>query len=407
MKKVVMVLLTLLLSLNLAAAEEQAPLSIRVDKDEAAIVEGGNRFALDLYGRLGGKEGNLFFSPSSIHTALAMTYAGARAGTAEQMAKVMRYGKGDAFFTAYGRVIRNTRPGSEGKFELDVANALWLQEDKPFLRPFLDINTKYFHAGLFDVDFQTNFEAVRKRINKWVEEKTKDKIKNLLAKGSLNAMTQMVLTNAIYFKGDWLHSFKKRSTHDAKFHVSPGREIDVRMMTQTGRFGYLETDQLQALRMPYKGEELSMVVLLPRKKDGLAAMEKSLTMRNLFDWIEKVRKEQKIKVFLPKFRMDYLISLGKNLAEMGMMDAFTSKADFSGMTGSRDLFISAVIHKAYVDVDEKGTEAAAATAVVLEKAPPMPRTKPLPVFRADHPFIFLIRHEKTGAILFLGRVAKL
>jgi serpin B len=372
---------------------------------EKDVVKGCNDFGLELYRKICGEKGNIFFSASSIHTALAMTYAGAREKTAAEMAKTLHYGKGAKFYSDYGEVIQKTVAGKDAGYELNIANALWLQQGKPFLGEFLKLNTDHFKAGLEAVDFRTAFEAARKQINKWVEDKTNEKIKDLLPPGSLDALTRMVLTNAIYFKGDWASQFKKTATKDMDFNVSASEKVKSAMMYQQEKFGYTETEDLQALKMPYKGKELSMVVLLPRKVDGMAGLEKSLSSDVLDGWLKRMRFPRKVKVFFPRFKMEYKMKMNKILKEMGMPEAFSMKADFSGMTGSKDLFISGVFHKAFVKVDEKGTEAAAATAVVMTlKSAAMPR--PIPVFKADRPFIFMIRHEKTGMILFMGRVTK-
>jgi serpin B len=389
------------------AAEAQAARRPRVKPKpagaEGAIVQGNNRFGLELYGQIRREEGNLFFSPSSIHTALAMTYAGARGGTAAEMARTLHYGEGEQFFAEYGKAIKETVAGKDAKYELNIANALWLQQDKPFLEPFLTCNKQHFGAGLFDVDFKRRFEAARATINKWVEGKTKQKIKDLLPPGSLDAMTRMVLTNAIYFKGDWASQFKKAATREMDFHVSPDRKVKAKMMFQSERFGYTETPDLQALKMPYAGKELSMVVLLPKRTDGLAKVEKSLTTDSLAAIVGRLRFPRKVQVHFPRFKMEYKMKMRPILSKMGMPQAFSGKADFSGMTGSQDLYIDDVYHKAFVKVDEEGTEAAAATAVVMRLKSVAP-SRPL-VFKADHPFCFLIRHEKTGMILFAGRVA--
>ena len=217
----------------------------------------------------------------------------------------------------------------------------------------------------------------------------------------LNAATRLVLTNAIYFKGDWATQFKKDRTQDEPFTLLNGSTVQTPMMNQKARFGYAETDAIQVLEMPYVGEELTMVVLLPRKTDGIGELEKGLTTENLAQWLDKAHKREVI-VAMPKFKMTSKFSMADVLRTMGMMDAFTPAADFSGMTGRRDLFISAVIHQAYVDVNEEGTEAAAATAVTMTLTAALP-TQP-PVFRADHPFLFLIRDKASGSILFLGRL---
>ena len=368
---------------------------------DQAVVQGCNAFGLALYRQIRTEKGNLFFSPSSIHTALAMTYAGARGNTAAEMAKTLRYGKGKEFFAAYGKVLARTAAGKDAKYEFNVANALWLQHDKPFLKPFLALNAEHFGAGLFDVDFKRQFEAARGRINKWVEGKTKEKIKDLLPPGSLNPRTRMVLTNAIYFKGDWASQFKKTATRDMDFRVAPGRTVKVPMMYQSGKFAYTATGEIRAIKMPYKGDDLSMVVLLPRQPGDLTKFEASLTAKSLDAIIARLRRPRKVLTYFPRFKTEYKMKMKPILKKMGMGEAFSMRADFSGMTGSQDLFIADVYHKAFVKVDEKGTEAAAATAVGMP-ANGGSRT----VFKVDHPFIFLICHEKTGMILFLGRITE-
>jgi serine protease inhibitor len=234
-----------------------------------------------------------------------------------------------------------------------------------------------------------------------VEKKTNSKIKNLIGPGALDSMTRLVLTNAIYFKGNWARQFEEKRTHDAPFTLTDGRKIEVAMMNQKAEFNYMETDTFQALDLPYVNEELSMVIMLPKKFDALDEFERTFTQDNLTQWLAKIHKRE-VVVFVPKFKMTSQFSMADVLKSMGMIDAFSSNADFSGINGKRDLCISAVIHKAYVEVNEEGTEAAAATGVVMRLTSIGP---PIPVFRADHPFIFIIRDKLTGSILFIGRVA--
>ena len=382
------------------------------------VAQGNNAFAVGLYQQLQGGEGNLFFSPYSISTALAMTYAGARGRTQDQMAQTLCYPTTaevvqklglagepltqEQFAEAFGRIIKDLNArGGKGKYELRVANALWGQQGYEFLRAFTQLVEKQYGSKLQEVDFVAAVEKARRTINSWVEKKTNDKIKDLIGPGVLNAATRLVLTNAIYFKGNWASQFKKDRTTDGPFTLLNGRKVQTPMMNQKARFGYAETDSLQVLEMPYAGEELSMVVLLPRKTDGIGELEKDLTAENLAQWLDKAPNREVI-VTMPKFKMTNKFSMSAVLASMGMKDAFTAAADFSGMNGGRDLFISAVIHQAYVDVNEEGTEAAAATGVAISLTAALPdRT---PVFRADHPFLFLIRDKASGSILFLGRV---
>ena len=376
--------------------------------DSSVIVTGNNQFAVDLYQKLRDTEGNLFFSPYSISTALAMTYAGARGRTESQMADVLHFPVSEAgreqFAAAFGKIIKDlNEKGKEGNYQLSVANALWGQKGYEFVDEFVELVNSNYDGRLSEVDFAGATEAARKIINGWVEEKTNDKIKELIKPGLLDAMTRLVLTNAIYFKGNWASQFEKDRTAPAPFYLSNGDKIEAAMMNQTGKFFYMQADNFKALELPYVEDELSMVVFLPNKANGLGEFEEKLTNDNLSKWIADLEKSRvEVKVSIPKFKMTNRFSLASVLRSMGMTDAFSSSADFSGMSGRRDLYISAVIHQAYVDVNEEGTEAAAATAVTMKLLSTMPA--PTPVFRADHPFVFVIRDNNTGSVLFVGRV---
>jgi serpin B len=377
-----------------AAAPEEA--------EVATVVQGNTEFALDLYARLRKADGNLFLSPYSISTALAMTYAGARGETAAQMADVLYFSLNQEelhpAFTALETSIETV--GESTGCTLNVANALWGQAGYGFLPEFLALTQEHYGAGFHEVDFARATEQARQTINAWVADHTGRKIKELLRQGDVSPATVLALTNAIYFKGDWASRFDSGATADAPFRISEAEETLVPMMRQTRKFGLYEGDGLDVLELPYVGDRLSMVILLPKEVDGLAAVEEALNWENLEKWLGQLR-EQPVRVSLPRFKLDTRFELSKTLEAMGMVDAFSSaKADFSGMTGRRDLFISLVVHQAEVDVNEEGAEAAAATAVLMRKGP-------LPAaFTADHPFCFLIRDKETGSILFLGRVMK-
>jgi serpin B len=382
------------------------------------IVDGNNKFALELFAKLQSTKGNLFFSPYSISTALAMAHAGARNETESQITEMLHFPVSanrrtesaskllldrQQFALTFGNIIKDlNNRGRKGNYTLTVANALWGQKDYGFLKEFLELIESSYDGGLNEVDFVRAAETARKTINAWVEKKTNDKIKNLISEGVLDSMTRLVLTNAIYFKGNWARQFEEKRTQDAPFTLSDGQKINAATMNQKAEFGYMETDTFQALELPYVDEELSMVILLPKKFDALDEFEKTLTPEILTQWLIKIHKRE-VVVFLPKFKMTSQFSLASVLESMGMEDAFSSNADFSGINGKRDLFISAVIHKAYVEVNEEGTEAAAATGVVMRLTSVGPA--PIPVFRADHPFLFLIRDNLTDSILFIGRVA--
>jgi serpin B len=371
--------------------------------DTKAVVKGNTEFALALYRQLRGQKGNLFISPYSISTALAMTYAGARGQTAEEMARALNFPSGhQRLHTAFAKLLVDLNgDGKKRGYQLSVANALWGQKNFGFLPDFLNLTRDSYGAGLNEVDFQGATEEARKTINAWVEKQTQDKIKDLLQPGVLNASTCLVLTNAIYFKGFWDSQFNKKATQQRPFHLQGGESVKVPLMYQKGKFRYLDGGDFQALELPYQGKDLSMVILLPKKADGLAALEEKLTASNLAGWLGRLHRDE-VHVTLPRFKMIREFRLRGALAALGMRRAFApGQADFTGMSGSgRKLFVSEVIHKAFVDVNEEGTEAAAATAVIVKKEAAAEPT----VFRADHPFLFLIQDLRTGSVLFLGRL---
>ncbi|HUT36844.1 MAG TPA: serpin family protein [Planctomycetota bacterium] len=370
--------------------------------NQAALAASNNAFALDLYARVRGQEGNLFFSPYSISSALAMTYAGARGNTATQMAKALHFDLEAAkLHEAFGRLTSDLNAaGKKAEFELAVANALWTQQGYEFRSDYLDLMKSAYGASPHPVDFEKATEAARQTINRWVEEQTRDKIKDLIPKGTLSEMARLVLTNAIYFKGRWASEFFADDTRDRPFTLASGEKVTARTMHHMAHFPLFQGDGFQALALPYKGDALSMVILLPAKADGLPALEKALSAESLAKWIAAM-KAQNVLVALPKFKATTTLLLADTLKAMGMADAFRlPPADFSGMTGKKDLFISQVIHKAFVDVNESGTEAAAATAVIMETG----RAPEFVGFTADHPFLFLIRDNRSGSILFLGRL---
>jgi serpin B len=378
------------------AADPALPADVRT------LVEGNTAFALDLYARLRQKDGNLFCSPYSISTALGMTYAGARGETAEEMAKVLHFRLNQQRLHPAFAGLRTQLQGAgqKHKYQLQTANRLWGQKGYGFLPDFLKTIQDNYGAGLKEVDFVHASEEARHTINAWVEEQTQDKIKELIQRGMLTSDTRLVLTNAIYFKAAWIRPFEPKQTKDGDFALADGKKVPAKLMRGHNRTNYFKGDTFAALELPYEKHDLSMIVLLPNEADGLPALEKRLTTANLTQWLGKLSDHQ-VDVTLPKFKLTSEFLLEDVLSKMGMPIAFDGrKADFSGMTTQERLFISHVIHKAFVDVNEAGTEAAAATAVLMERlsAPP-PAT-----FRADHPFVYLIRDRRTGSILFLGRV---
>jgi len=407
--------------LGLLALVVAAPaFAIRAMPPQRMVADQNNVFATELYTKLSETKGNVFFSPYSISTALAMTYAGARGNTADEMAKTMHFTLSNTlprrrrgmmslhqgFKLLQADILRKPRRLQEGQTppELNIANALWPQKDFAFLPGYLKLVGENYDSELKNLDYATDPDAARKVINDWVAKKTKEKIKDLLPPKSLDKLTRLVLTNAIYFKGGWQHQFDKEDTSKEAFWTSADKSIEVPTMHQTERFGYRETDTYQALTLPYAGNTKHMMIILPKKRDGLAELEKDMTWKKMAT-MARPGPMAKVQVSLPKFKFTSQFSLGETLQVMGMKEAFTRTADFSGMTGTKDLYISKVIHKAFVDVNEEGTEAAAATAVVITLKG-MPRPEEPKVFTADHPFLFVIRDNTTGAILFMGRVVK-
>lgn len=378
--------------------------TISLGNDEQAVVKANNQFAIDLYSNINGN-GNVFFSPFSIFDALSMTYAGARNETEEQMAKVLHITLPQgSFHRAFSKIIEEMKYSvQKNEYTLKIANALWGQKGFHFLNSFLSLVKNRYDGNVFSVNFSNGMETAQK-INDWVDNQTNGKIKKII--GKINPLTRLILTNAVYFKGEWSSGFATATTEPSTFYVNPKQEVKVSMMYQEGKFSYMENSALQALEMPYKGGNLSMVVLLPKNKYGIDEVEKALSVSNLKRWLSGM-KEQKVKVYFPKFELKTSYDLKNTLTSMGMSNAF-SNADFSGMDGAKDLCISKVIQKAYVEVNEKGTEAAAVTAVVaVLTCSPNYHPPEIPIFRADHPFVFFIIDKPTGAILFMGKITKI
>ena len=372
-----------------------------------ALVEGNTAFALQLYGKLRSTEGNLALSPYSISSALAMTYAGARGQTARQMEQALHFDRSkNDLHPLFGRLDKALN-AAQGNNELNIANSIWPQAKYPFRQEFLSLLKKDYGATVTPLNYEREAEAARVTINQWVDDKTRHKIAEIIGPRVLDESTRMVLVNAIYFKGTWATPFPEYATRPDKFYSKPDTTATVPFMHKHGQFSYGENDQLQLIALPYVGRKLEMLILLPRSRDGLGQLENSLTGASLSAWTSGMRDEQ-VEVALPKFKMSSGFDLAQTLKALGVKDAFDSeKADFSGMDGKPHwLYISAVLHKAYVDVNEKGTEAAAATAVVTMLGAARPPVEPPREFRADHPFLFVIRDSTTGSILFMGRVTK-
>jgi serpin B len=400
--KRVAVLLVLLPVLALPA-RGATPSDSHVPDDVQTLVQGNNAFAFDLYARLRQQEGNLFCSPYSISTALAMTHAGARGTTAEEMARVLHFSLDSGrLHPAFAELIRGLNGhGLPRDYQLSVAQSLWGHAGLPVRPEFESLIRTHYGARLRVVDFEHHTEQARRQINRWVEDRTSDKIRELLHKGDVDALTRMVLVNAIYFRGAWQKPFAEDATQNDAVFQAGGKQVKAALMNQTEEFSYAEGDGFQAVELPYEGGDLSMVVLLPREKDGLGKLEQSLTAAQLAGCLGKM-EPRRVELALPRFKLAARFDLGATLQALGMRRAFSPAADFSGISTAEQVMISEVIHQAFVDVNEGGTEAAAATAVVLRLAAPPP---PEAVgFRADHPFLFLLRDRRTGSILFLGRV---
>ncbi|KAM9164765.1 serpin B6-like [Pangshura tecta] len=366
-------------------------------------------FALNLFKKLSenAKTQNLFFSPLSISSALAMVFLGAKSNTAAQMAKVLALDKAEEIHGGYQSLISEiNKPGTN--YVLRIANRLYGEKTFTFLATFIDCCQKFYHAELEQLDFSRAAEDSRKHINSWVEEKTEGKIQNLLAQGVVDSMTRLVLVNAIYFKGNWETPFNKYHTVERQFKINKNESKPVQMMFKTAKFNmrYIGEFQTKILDLPYVDNETSMIILLPDEiqdnSTGLEQLERELTYEKLIEWIHpEMMDYSEVEVFLPRFKLEQAYELKPVLKSMGMADAFDSnKVDLSGMSASNDLVLSEVVHKSFVEVNEEGTEAAAATGVIMLKGCCLQIP---PQFTADHPFLFFIRHNKTGNILFYGR----
>ena len=373
-------------------------------QDTQPVVEGNTKFAFELYQQLDKKGKNIFLSPYSISSALAMTYAGSKTVTCAEMEKVMHFVHGAEGHKMFGELIKeiNSRNGKD--VNLSVANRLFGDKRYKFLDSYMNTVKNKYAAPLEEVDFVKKLEEARKRINAWVEDETKNKIKELIQPKVLDDSTKLVLVNAIYFYGDWAHQFDSAYTRKGDFYTNGITKSPAKMMWQKQYFSYMENDKMQAIRMPYKGNTLSMEIFLPKQKDGLDQLEPDFTAANYEKWSSSFTNNTVI-VTMPKFKMTTDFQLADVLKNMGMKNAFSDAADFSGMTGAPDLKIDKVIHKAFIDVSEKGTEAAAATAVTVTRTTSSHNSEPPPkIFTADHPFFFIIRDNKTGSILFMGRL---
>ncbi|XP_029446368.1 serpin B6-like [Rhinatrema bivittatum] len=373
-----------------------------------AVSEVNTAFALDLFKTLNRQncQKNVFISPMSISSALAMVFLGARGNTAAQMAQALHFSKAKEIHTGFQSLLAEiNKPGAN--YLLRTANRLFGEESYEFIEEFLESTKKFYQANLEKVSFRAEFEKSRKLINAWVESKTESKIQNLLTPGTIDELTRLVLVNAIYFKGNWDDQFKKEYTRERSFRINKNETKPVQMMFKEAKFNmrYVSEVQTKLLEIPYVGNKLSMIILLPDDiqdgSTGLELLERELTSEKFMDWTNpEMMNNTEVEVFIPKFKMEEMYDLNLVLSSMGMSDAFDEgKADFSGMSNNNDLVLSKVIHKSFVEVNEEGTEAAAATAAVMMLC----CAKIVPRFIADHPFLFFIMHNQSRSILFCGR----
>ncbi len=373
-----------------------------------STVDGNIAFALDLYQKLKDQPGNLFFSPYSISTSLAMAYAGARGKTEFEMAKVLHFNLDQTNLPAsFGELsTRLNQIQRWNRITLTTANSIWCQKDYQFTDAFLNRVHKFYSAEARQVDFDHSAPAAAKEINGWVEHQTQGKIQDVVNPAQFTDLTRLVLCNAIYFKGKWQHQFKVSDTKSAPFHVSTNETVTVPMMYQKGDFkmAYSDDQSVALLELPYSGTDLSMIILLPEleiDQDGLPDLEQILTSNNLRLWLGNLDKSSPHEtwVALPRYTTTQSFDLVEELQSLGMVSAFDGNtADFSGMDGTTNLYVSDVIHKAFVEVNESGTEAAAMTVAIVMTRSMAER------FIVDHPFIFLIRDNGSGTILFMGRI---
>ncbi len=377
-------------------------LSCTAQKAEVSTAEQGNSmFAFELYKQLGTEKGNVFFSPFSISSSLSMTYAGASGETASELQNVLFFKDNtEDFHHEFKVIINKLKKKGEGNVEINVANSLWAQKDYNFETPFLSTVRSNYSSPVQMVDFKEskNRESTRIKINEWVAEETNNKINDLIAEKILSDATRLVLVNAIHFKGSWKKPFKKAATKKLDFYLSAKKTIKASFMQGVVKANYFENDFVQMVEIPYKGDA-TMIIFLPKENDGFNDLQEKFTYENYKTWSSSFTKKD-IVLTIPKFKIENNFELDKTLKKMGIKTAFSKKADFSKMTGDKDLFISKVLHKSYIEINEDGSEAAAASAVVMDRK--TASTELPKAFRADHPFIFMIKENTTNSILFIG-----
>lgn len=373
--------------------------------DVKGIAKNNNKFAFELYNEIAKKEqGNIFFSPFSISTALAMTYAGADGKTAEEMASTMHYNSNtEEYHQSYGNYLKTLESNAKGNIQLRIANRIWGDKKFELLPEFVQLNIEAYNSPLEKLNFGGKPDGSRIIINNWVAEKTEQRIQNLIPEGAITPDTKLVLTNAIYFKGDWLYKFDKSKTKDRKFIKKDGSKKETAFMNFKGVFKLNQTELYKSILLPYKGNKQSMVVVLPNKTSDLDNIEKIINQPVISNLMFGNTPE--VILSIPKFKITLPLNLNAYLNSMGIHEAFSDGANFSKMSNGGGLHISSVVHKAFIEIDESGTEAAAATAVVMAIESVGPSNPPKPVeFIADHPFLIYIIDNETQAILFMGRI---
>ena len=396
---------------NVAPMSHASPVA-SASAQEKEVVRGNNRFTWRMYRfrreRVG--DNNLFVSPYSLYTAFAMTYAGAKGETAHQLATTFSYPTGPSAVTALSDGLSALRAGlvkraRMGNYALSIANALWIGKQTHLLPAFTTLVKKRFNAECQQIDF-TQLEAARQQINRYISKQTHDRIKEIVGAGVLTPSTPLVLANAVYFKASWMKTFDKRNTQQQPFHALGGKTARVSFMHQTSRYEISNQADCQILSLPYQRDDLSMIIVLPKLTQGLGAIERTISSEKVETWL-KAAHVVMVNVEIPRFKLEDEIELNKQAAaRLGMPLPFSRKADFSDMA-TNPMNIDVALHKAFIEVTEEGTEATAATVITVMKGAISQPEPPLVLFRADHPFLFMIRDNRTNAILFVGRVTQL
>ncbi len=407
----------LMLAANFVNAQEEEEQKVKDSALEKRILQenihaqaqGNNTFAFELYNRLGKTKGNLFFSPYSISAAMVLPYAGSAGATRSQIQTVMHYLAQDTnlynAFSGLNSFLTTSQFIGPNESRLYLANSIWIQRDLKILPAFYQIASEYFKASLKQADFMRNPDSARLNINGWVQERTEGRIMDLLKSNDVDTSTRLVVVSSIFMKAVWLFPFDPSLTESATFFISPNASVSIPMMTRTSFFSLLQGNRYTLLEMPYRidkegAAQLSLLVFLPNENFELPQIESTILSSSLEGLMKNLERKQVI-VSLPRFKLSQEFNLNQILQQMGLTLPFSSSADFSGITGNTELAINDVIHKAYLSIDEKGTEAVAATAVTIGLKAVQEET-PI-VFKADHPFLFMIIEKTTNSVLFIGR----